>query len=277
MTNELAVKSESNFGDLLSDIESMKKQVKALLETKHYQAIGEAGIFAILQKALSLNINSLEALNGGLYYVQGKVGMSTETMASLIRQKGHSIIKDAKSNNDICILHGRRADNGDTWTISFSMGDAQKAGLAKNMYDKYPAIMLYNRAMSTLARQLFPDIIKGAGYTLDELKEIAANRFPANSIEIQVDEMKEVKIDPSYYPKISKEQGDELSELLKFCDPVCVDTWIDYIKNPPFNGKDVYDLPLSMYDRFKKKALANREELVKKEMETVNTENLKEV
>lgn len=273
MTTAL-VTQEDNFTDLLGDIDMMKKQVKALLETKHYQAMGEAGIFALLQKAKSLGIHPLEALNGGLYFVQGKVGMSTETMASLIRQKGHSIIKDAKSNNDICILHGKRSDNGDTWTVSFSMGDAQKAGLAKNMYDKYPAIMLYNRAMSTLARQLFPDIIKGAGYTMDELTEIASNKFRAPSIDVQVDD---IKVDPSIYVKISKEQGDELVEIMKYCDQEEVKKWLDYIKAPPFNALDVYGLPVSMYDRFKKKALANREEQVQKEMNITVSEPAIEV
>ena len=176
MTKEIVVREEVNFDAVLNDIDTMQKMSQKLMQSKHYQAMGEAGIFAIVQKAKSLGINPLEALNGGLYYVNGKVGMSTEMMACLIRQAGHSISKDPKSDNNCCILHGKRRDTGDTWTIRFSMDDAKKAGIAKHMYEKYPAIMLYNRAMSTLARQLFPDIIKGAGYTLDELKEISNNK-----------------------------------------------------------------------------------------------------
>jgi hypothetical protein len=172
----VAVREEHNFDMILQDVETMQRMCSALMKTKHYQKMGEDGVFAIVQKAKSLGISPLEALNGGLYYVQGKTGMSSEMMASLIRQKGHSVIKDDRSNDKICILKGKRADNGDTWTISFSMEDARRAGLAKNMYDKYPAIMLYNRAMSMLARQLFPDVIKGAGYTMDELKEISESK-----------------------------------------------------------------------------------------------------
>lgn len=176
MSKEIAIKEEVNFDTMLMDIENMQKMANKLMQSKHYQAMGEAGIFAIVQKAKSLGINPLEALNGGLYYVNGKVGMSTEMMACLIRQAGHSISKDPKSDNNICILNGKRADTGDTWTIRFSMEDAKKAGIAKHMYEKWPAIMLYNRAMSTLARQLFPDVIKGAGYTMDELKEISSSK-----------------------------------------------------------------------------------------------------
>ena len=176
MTKEIAIKEEVSFDTMIMDIENMQKMAQKLMQSKHYQVMGEAGIFAIVQKAKSLGINPLEALNGGLYYVNGKVVMSTEMMACLIRQAGHSISKDPRSDNNICILNGKRADTGDTWVIRFSMDDAKKAGIAKHMYEKWPAIMLYNRAMSTLARQLFPDVIKGAGYTMDELKEIQANK-----------------------------------------------------------------------------------------------------
>ena len=160
MNNQLTIREEMSFDLILKDVESMQNMCASLLKTKHYQQMGEAGLFAIVQKAKSLNLNPIEALNGGLYFVQGKVGMTAELMNSLIRQAGHSITKDPKSNETICILHGKRINNGDIWTVSFSIEDARRAGLLKNMYDKYPSIMLYNRAMSMLARQLFPDVIK---------------------------------------------------------------------------------------------------------------------
>lgn len=210
--NQVAVREEVNLDTMVKDVENMQRLSAQLMKTKHYQTMGEAGIFAIVQKAKSLNIQPLEALNGGLYYVQGKVGMSSEMMACLIRQAGHSITKDPKSNNDNCILHGRRADNGDTWSISFSMDDARRAGLAKNMYDKYPSVMLYNRAMSMLARQLFPDVIKGAGYTHEELMEIKDNRPQAISIpqeDISIVEPTKVLVSP--------EQANQLLDLLTKC------------------------------------------------------------
>jgi hypothetical protein len=136
--------------------------------------MGEAGIFAIIQKAKSLKINPIDALGGGLYFTNGKVGMSAEMMNTLIRSHGHSIIKDTKSNDSICILHGKRADNGDTWTESFSIEDAKRAGIYKENtpWGKYPRNMCFNRALSNLARQLFPDVIKGC-YEIDELKSFA--------------------------------------------------------------------------------------------------------
>lgn len=257
MNTQIVNREEVCFEAVLKDVETMQKMCISLMRTKHYQTMGEAGLFAIVQKAKSLNIHPLEALNGGLYYVQGKVGMSSEMMASLIRQQGHSIIKDPKSDNSVCILHGKRADNGDTWTVIFSMEDAKRAGLAKNMYDKYPGIMLYNRAMSMLARQLFPDVIKGAGYTHEELMEIKQNN-PVQNLQ----ETSEVEI-------ISKEQGDELMDILSECEFEYQNTVINFIKKPPINAESLYELPIAFHERVKTAALRKREEARAKKSETV--------
>lgn len=200
----------------LAEVQQMQKLCDMLMTTKHYQKLGQDGVFAIVAKAKSLNVDPLDALNGGLYYVQGKVGMSTEMMAYLIRQQGHSISKDPKSDDKIVILHGKRADNGDTWTVSFSWQDAIRAGLAKNMYERYPQIMLYNRAMSMLARQLFPDVIKGAGYTHDELKEIAGGNLQFADVTFSDLDPREMQSLPpkAEIPKLALEKVLELQEIL---------------------------------------------------------------
>lgn len=245
----------------ISEIENTQKMCAMLLKTKHYEKMGPEGVYAIVAKANSLHINPLEALNGGLYFVQGKVGMSSEMMASLIRGQGHSITKDSKSNDTVCILHGKRKDNGDTWTISFSIEDARRAGLLKNMYEKYPGIMLYNRAMSMLARQLFPDIIKGAGYTMDELKEIAKNDFSA--FEPKKEEpIQEAKV------YVSNEQAEELATILSECDPAYQETAINFMAKDPQVAATSFDaVPVSQYQRLKKAFSLKRDEALKKRVE----------
>lgn len=210
MSNELTVR-EDDFAASLMQIENTQKMCETLMRTPHYAKMGKDGIFAIVTTARSLGIDPIRALNGGLYFVQGRVGMSTELMASMIREKGHSIIKDPKSNASVCILHGKRGDNGDTWTITFSVDDAKKAGIYndKGPWGKYSSIMTYNRAMSTLARQLFPDVIKGVGYDKDELVEIASNKTYATQTSHK-DEFDEIA-----QPGVGKEKGNELYNLLQ--------------------------------------------------------------
>lgn len=158
MANELVKTQEY---DVLAELANTENMVKALLSSKHYAKIGQDGIYAIVQKAKSLGVNPMEALNGALYYVQGKVEMTAQMMNRLIRMKGHSIQKDEKSTKTNCILHGKRADNGDVWSVSFGLDDAKKAGLVKphGPWEKYTESMCFARALSMLARQLFPDVI----------------------------------------------------------------------------------------------------------------------
>ncbi len=160
MSNEI-VKAESQVPDILAELQQTEKVVKALMATKHYAKMGAEGIYAIVQKAKSMGIDQMDALNGGIYFVSGKTEMSAQMMNRLIRSKGHSIKKDPKSTNELCILHGTRADNQDTWTCTFSLDDAKRAGIFRQggTWDKYPAAMTFSRALSMLARQLFPDII----------------------------------------------------------------------------------------------------------------------
>ena len=192
----MTLTTTADFTTQLTEFDKIQDTCKKILATKHYQALGEAGVHAIMARAKALGIHPFEALNGGFTCIQGKVGMSTEMMAALVRQRGHSITKDSKSNDEICILHGKRADNGDTWTCKFSKDDAIAAGLWNGpTWKKYPGVMLYNRCMSQLFRQLFPDLSLGAGYVEDELKEItrSGDYAKADVKQLDIAEVEEVK------------------------------------------------------------------------------------
>lgn len=252
--NQLSVQNQP-MDITISEIENTRKLCEILLATPHYKKLGPEGIYAIVAKAKSLKVDVQDALNGGLYFVQGKVGMSAEMMAALIRKENHSIVKDPKSNNDICILHGKRADNGDTWMVSFSIDDARRAGLAKNMYDKYPGIMLYNRAMSMLARQLFPDVIKGAGYTHDELLEIKEKNVSIQTVEYNSAPI-EVEEKPSC---ITKEQASDLDSLLNSCDPNYKEQVFKNLR-VNFSIDSLENLTFELFDRIKLAAIKKKSE-----------------
>lgn len=259
--------NHDDFTKTLADMEQTQAMCEKLLQTKHYQKMGPEGVYALVAKAKAIGISPLDALNGSLYYVQGKVGMSTEMMASLIRQAGHSIVKDQKSDNQVCVLHGKRKDNGDTWTCIFSMEDARRAGLAKNMYEKYPSIMLYNRCMSMLARQLFPDVIKGAGYTMDELKEIAESKKVQEPVEMTFVpvEKKEPEV-----KKPSPEQVLQLCEILEQCDPKFRHEKLETITKL---GETLNTMNMIWYERLLKLALENKAERTRRIMEGENVES----
>jgi len=178
MANELAIKEETQ--QMMAEIHNTQEMCRLLMQAPHYKRMGAEGIYAIVEKAKSIGVSPLEALNGGMYYVQGKVELTSAMMNHLIRANGHSITKDKRSDESICILHGKRKDNGDTWVESFSIDDAKQAGIYRNQWIKYPKDMLFARALSRLARQLFPDIIKGC-YVQGEISDAPALDTPVES------------------------------------------------------------------------------------------------
>lgn len=236
--NKMSLQQQNN-ALILSDLDSTEKICSALLKTKHYQKLGAEGIYAIVQKSLALGIKPLEALNGGMYFVQGKVELSAILMAKLIRQGKHSITMDKNSGPTICILHGKRADNGDTWKASFSIDDAKRANIYKegSPWSKYPDVMCYNRALSKLARQLFPDVI-GNCYVEGEIADA------------------EIVNESSAEPIVDNTKSNELSELLAKCDAEFQETVMSFLEQR-FGAPDFSLLPDDMYQTIKDKIQAN--------------------
>jgi hypothetical protein len=194
--------------DPMVEFEQTQKMCSQLMKTPHYAKLTDVGVFAIVQKAKSVGLNPLDALNGAMYFINGKVELTANTMNYLIRAAGHSIVKDPKSNDKACILHGKRKDNGDTWIASFSIDDAKKAGIYRNNWEKYTEDYLFARALTRLARQLFPDVIKGC-YVEGEITESIAAPRESETIQCEV-----VEADI-----VSKEFAGELHNMLVKCTP----------------------------------------------------------
>lgn len=259
----MTLTTQDEFKNQLADLEKIQELCKKLLATPHYKKIGEEGIHAIMARAKALGIHPFEALNGGFHCINGKVGMSTEMMAALIRRQGHSIQKDPRSTPECVVLKGKRIDNGDEWTCSFSKEDAIAAGLwGTSTWKKYPQVMLYNRAMSMLFRQLFPDLSLGAGYVEDELKEITKTGDYATKPENLPVEPVEVINEPIQLPPkvetINAEQVNELVDLLEKTPQEYRDSVYDSLKrlNPPIVG--LAELPTKLFNRLRDAAIKNQ-------------------
>jgi len=221
--------------NLVKDLIESQKVCASLLTSPHYRKMGAEGIYAIVEKSRAIGINPLEALNGGMYFVQGKVELSAAMMNQLIRTQRHSITKDKRSDNTICILHGKRADNGDTWVESFSIDDAKLAGIYKNQWLKYPKDMLFARALSRLARQLFPDVICGC-YVTGEISDLPVSQNDFVSIDSNI-----------VSQQISQEEVAVLDALIRDDDKYrqCVLNFIE--KN--FNSSELIALNRESYDK----------------------------
>lgn len=157
--------------------------------------LSPVALMNIMLTAKDLGISPMKAVNGGFYIVNNKICMSTALMADRIRKDGHSI-KIPEWTKDKCVIIGVRKDNGDSIKVEYTLEDAALAGLLNSpTWKKFPKHMLYNRAMSTLARVLFSDVV-GNAYSEDERWDIQNTPIPNRPTEDPCDELT-VEMTPS--------------------------------------------------------------------------------
>jgi hypothetical protein len=251
MSNQIAVRDE--FDVAFNDLEKTQKLCASLMKTPHYAKIGEVGIFAIVQKAKTLGINPLDALNGSIYIVNGKTEMSGQAMLALIRKAGHSVTRDPKSTPTHITLHGKRCDNNDTWSASFSVEDAKKAKIYKMVWENYPELMCTWRCVSMLGRFLFPDVIKGM-YVEGEVKDISESS-PIIDIPFEIDAVEIIK------ESISSEQAEELKSIFNECSKDTQDLFLEFLKGPAMNIQSLDDLPKDQFAKIKKILIKKKAEV----------------
>ena len=151
--------------------------------SKMYKGVGDkAGVMMVMLSARELGISPMMALNGGINIIQGRVEISARMMSALIRKAGHQV-KVQECTTSQCILIGKRCDTGETQGASFSVAEAQIAGLVKpgSGWTKWPKDMCFARALSRLARQLFSDVI-GIGYVEGEITQSDTKKVESENI-----------------------------------------------------------------------------------------------
>lgn len=126
-------------------------------------------IMACVQTGRALGLPDMAALRS-IHIVDGKATFSAELMVSLVRRAGHSIT--GETGDGVATVRGRRGDNGDEMTVTWTLAMAERAGLkGKQNWQRYPEAMLWARAVSQLCRMLFADVFIGATYTPEEIGE----------------------------------------------------------------------------------------------------------
>ena len=105
---------------------------------------------------------------------QGRTLLRPDHLAAVVRSHGSCVsIEVASSSDDAVEVVGHRLERDDSVTrhaVRYTMADAHRAGLAGDMYQRYPARMLYARALGYLVRTLWPDVCAGV-YTDAEVTD----------------------------------------------------------------------------------------------------------
>lgn len=143
----------------------------ALVKTKFLPAHIVTGqqAAAIMLKGRELGIPPMEAFSS-ITVIKGKPTISSELMLALIyRNVPGSVVNFVEMTSTRCEVEASRP-GGKPNRFSFTIEDAKRAALLSNdVWAKYPRDMLKARTISQMARSLFPDAIRGASYTPEEL------------------------------------------------------------------------------------------------------------
>lgn len=126
---------------------------------------------AIIIKGLELGEQPMYALSN-IVIVNGKPSISAEMMlARIYRTHGKRAIRVKASEDAHCTVEYRLDGWPDIQSYTFTIQDAQRAGLTgKQVWKQYPAAMLRARCISAVARMAFPECIAGM-YVPGELGE----------------------------------------------------------------------------------------------------------
>lgn len=138
-------------------------------------------ILACVATGRALGIDDMTAIRS-IHVIEGKATFSAELMVMLVRRDGHSITGEVGEGTST--VRGKRVDNGDEMTCTWTLAMAERAGLLrKQNWVKYPEAMLWARAVSQLCRMLFADCFAGATYTTEELgdEDTGADAVPQDT------------------------------------------------------------------------------------------------
>ena len=109
----------------------------------------------------------------GLYAVDGRVGLYSETMRAMVLAAGHEY-RITTCDSSRCVIEGRRAGAEEWQSFTFTMQEARDAGLGnKDNWKKYAPDMLLARATARMCRAIFPDAIRGFS-AAEELQDQAS-------------------------------------------------------------------------------------------------------
>lgn len=260
MSNEISSEIV-NFDVMISETKKLQTFCMQLMETPFFKKMGAEGVFAIVQMAKTIGMNPMHALNGELYFTQGRVGMYAEAMSKYIRMKGHSIVT-LELTRSKCIIQGKRSDNGDMATITYTIDDARAAGLVKDgsPWTKHPLAMLWSRAMTLLKKVLFADLLANVltKEELDEMKHDKESHWsnpPIQQLEHIASAFNKNEV-ISDVPKVSAREADYLTSVLEGCSKEYQEVISNFMKKERIQKFD--DLPIDLYEKILKRAEEER-------------------
>lgn len=129
--------------------------------------------------------------------VNGKISFWGRTKAGILfRDARCEYVIPVQKTEQVCTLKAKRKGWPEAVEVTYTIGQAEKAGLTgKDPWKKYPADMLYYRALSRVINEVFPDVIQGIATAEDIQDGIAEAEISEEGLQApkQIETPKEKK------------------------------------------------------------------------------------
>lgn len=120
-----------------------------------------ADVMAIILTGRELGLAPMQAIRG-IHIISGKASLSADLMGALVKRSPtcEYLILAESSGTVATYKTKRRGEPGES-TLSFTIAQAQAAGLNGDNWKKYPDAMLRARALAAICRAVYPDLCLG--------------------------------------------------------------------------------------------------------------------
>ena len=151
---------------------------KWMFESRMFSAYGtQQSVLSTMLLGRELGMPAMAALRS-VHIIEGKHSLSADLMVALVLKSGLAeYFQLIESDGKICTFETKRKGAPEAQRLSYTIGDADKAGLLgptrtgkPSNWDKMPKLMLRARCKSELARLEYPDLLAGL-YTPEELRD----------------------------------------------------------------------------------------------------------
>ena len=150
-----------------------------------------ADIFVILATGRELGIGPMQALSD-INVIQGKPVFSADLMVAQCKKHPEvcRYIRLIETTDQRAVYETHRIGSPEPERFTFTIEDAKRLGLdSKDNYRKQPKTMLRRRCAAALAREVYPDLVRG--YDPDEAEDFTPQRAtvpppPMVSVEAEV-------------------------------------------------------------------------------------------
>jgi hypothetical protein len=202
------------------------EMAKTLVESRMFANVRTPeAAFAIIATGRELGFSMMQSLRG-IHIIEGKPTLSADAMAGLVKSRPEvcTYFRCVETTDKVAVYETQRAGDPPT-RMQFTIEDAQRAGAtSKDNWKKYPAAMLRARAITALARAVYPDLLMGL-YDPDELERavraapaavVVQERAPVADAVIELSDEEVGRILGVYYECV--EAAGNVGDLMKVYD-----------------------------------------------------------